>query len=61
MAISLKKGGNVSLEKEDPGIESVIVGLGWDQINQIVTMKSMMTEVSQVQLAYRLIYFQTMD
>lgn len=30
MAISLKKGGNVSLEKEDPGIESVIVGLGWD-------------------------------
>lgn len=30
MAISLKKGGNVSLEKEDPGIESVLVGLGWD-------------------------------
>lgn len=30
MAISLKKGGNVSLEKEAPGIESVTVGLGWD-------------------------------
>lgn len=30
MAISLSKGGNVSLSKEDPGIESVLVGLGWD-------------------------------
>ena len=30
MAVSLSKGGNVSLSKEAPGIESVIVGLGWD-------------------------------
>lgn len=30
MAISLSKGGNVSLDKEDPGIETVTVGLGWD-------------------------------
>lgn len=30
MAVSLQKGGNVSLEKEAPGIESVAVGLGWD-------------------------------
>lgn len=30
MAISLAKGGNVSLSKEAPGIESVLVGLGWD-------------------------------
>ena len=30
MAISLEKGGNVSLEKEAPGVESVTVGLGWD-------------------------------
>lgn len=30
MAVSLSKGGNVSLEKEAPGIESVSVGLGWD-------------------------------
>ncbi|MDE7064918.1 MAG: TerD family protein [Desulfovibrionaceae bacterium] len=30
MAISLSKGGNVSLSKEAPGLESVLVGLGWD-------------------------------
>lgn len=30
MAISLSKGGNVSLSKEAPGIETIMVGLGWD-------------------------------
>ncbi len=30
MAVSLVKGGNVSLSKEAPGLESVVVGLGWD-------------------------------
>lgn len=30
MAISLSKGGNVSLSKEAPGLKSVMVGLGWD-------------------------------
>lgn len=30
MAISLSKGGNVSLTKTEPGIEKVTVGLGWD-------------------------------
>lgn len=30
MSISLSKGGNVSLSKEDPGIELISVGLGWD-------------------------------
>lgn len=30
MAISLAKGGNVSLSKEAPGIELLSVGLGWD-------------------------------
>lgn len=30
MAVSLQKGGNVSLSKEAPGLTSVIVGLGWD-------------------------------
>ena len=30
MAVSLKKGGNVSLEKESPGLKFVLVGLGWD-------------------------------
>lgn len=30
MAVSLTKGGNVSLSKEEPGIEEVTVGLGWD-------------------------------
>lgn len=30
MAVSLKKGGNVSLTKEAPGLEKISVGLGWD-------------------------------
>lgn len=30
MAVSLSKGGNVSLSKEAPGVESLLVGLGWD-------------------------------
>ncbi len=30
MAVSLSKGGNVSLSKEAPGLSEVIIGLGWD-------------------------------
>jgi tellurium resistance protein TerD len=30
VAISLSKGGNVSLTKEAPGLTNIIVGLGWD-------------------------------
>lgn len=30
MAISLSKGGNVSLNKEDPTLDEIMVGLGWD-------------------------------
>lgn len=30
MAISLSKGGNVSLSKEAPGLKEITVGLGWD-------------------------------
>jgi tellurium resistance protein TerD len=30
MAISLSKGGNVSLSKEAPGLTNIVVGLGWD-------------------------------
>lgn len=30
MAISLSKGGNISLSKTDPTLKNVIVGLGWD-------------------------------
>ncbi|WP_304526942.1 TerD family protein [Halomonas sp. I5-271120] len=30
MGISLSKGGNISLSKEDPGIKKIRVGLGWD-------------------------------
>ena len=30
MAVSLSKGGNVSLTKEAPGMTAVLVGLGWD-------------------------------
>ena len=30
MAVSLSKGGNVSLSKAEPGLKLVLVGLGWD-------------------------------
>lgn len=30
MSISLQKGGNISLSKAEPGLEKVIVGLGWN-------------------------------
>ncbi|MBN3771543.1 TerD family protein [Burkholderia sp. Se-20378] len=30
MAVSLSKGGNVSLSKEAPGLSEVVIGLGWD-------------------------------
>lgn len=30
MAISLNKGGNVSLSKEAPGLANILIGLGWD-------------------------------
>ncbi|MBV2153836.1 TerD family protein [Kitasatospora sp. SUK 42] len=30
MGVSLSKGGNVSLTKEAPGLQAVVVGLGWD-------------------------------
>ena len=30
MAISLSKGGNISLSKESPGIKQIRIGLGWD-------------------------------
>jgi tellurium resistance protein TerD len=30
VAISLIKGGNISLTKEAPGLQKVVVGLGWD-------------------------------
>lgn len=31
MAISLKKGGNISLAKADPTLTKVFIGLGWDE------------------------------
>jgi tellurium resistance protein TerD len=31
MGVSLKKGGNVSLTKQAPGLSAVLVGLGWDE------------------------------
>ena len=30
MAVSLSKGGNVSLTKEAPGLTKILIGLGWD-------------------------------
>lgn len=30
MAISLKKGGNFNLSKNEPGLEKIMVGLGWE-------------------------------
>lgn len=31
MAVSLQKGGNVSLEKAAPGMTKMLIGLGWDE------------------------------
>ena len=31
MAISLGKGGNLSLTKTDPSLSKILVGLGWDE------------------------------
>jgi len=31
MAVSLSKGSNLSLEKTDPGINKLLIGLGWDE------------------------------
>lgn len=31
MAVSLQKGGNVSLAKEAPGMTKILIGLGWDE------------------------------
>jgi len=30
MSVSLAKGGNVSLSKEEPGLSRILIGLGWD-------------------------------
>ncbi|MGW8390451.1 TerD family protein [Pseudoduganella sp. HUAS MS19] len=30
MALSLTKGGNISLSKTDPALQNVLIGLGWD-------------------------------
>ena len=30
MSVSLSKGGNVSLSKEEPGLTRILIGLGWD-------------------------------
>lgn len=30
MAVKLDKGGNISLDKEAPGLKNVLIGLGWD-------------------------------
>ena len=31
MALSLQKGGNISLSKADPSLTKILVGLGWDE------------------------------
>jgi len=30
MAVSLKKGGNISLSREAPSLQKILIGLGWD-------------------------------
>ena len=31
MALSLNKGGNLSLTKTDPNLTKLLIGLGWDE------------------------------
>ena len=33
MSVSLQKGQKVSLTKDNAGLSSVVVGLGWDETN----------------------------
>ena len=30
MSVSIAKGGNISLSKEEPGLTRILIGLGWD-------------------------------
>jgi tellurium resistance protein TerD len=30
MALSLSKGGNISLTRTSPGLKNILIGLGWD-------------------------------
>ncbi|MDR0881419.1 MAG: TerD family protein, partial [Candidatus Adiutrix sp.] len=30
MAVSLSKGGNISLTNSAPGLKNILIGLGWD-------------------------------
>ena len=41
MSISLQKGQKVSLSKESAGLSKVIVGLGWDLLNDVRTGDSL--------------------
>lgn len=34
MAISLKKGGSFNLSKKEPGLEKIMIGLGWEMLTQ---------------------------
>ena len=34
MSVSLQKGQKVSLSKENVGLAKIIVGLGWDEVQQ---------------------------
>lgn len=34
MSISLKKGEKIDLKKSNPGLSSLLVGLGWDPVSQ---------------------------
>ena len=34
MSVSLQKGQKVSLTKENAGLSTVIIGLGWDEVQQ---------------------------
>ncbi|MEA5510993.1 TerD family protein [Crocosphaera sp. UHCC 0190] len=45
MAINLKKGQKISLEKASPGLEAVFVGLGWD-VKKVDTGKDFDIDVS---------------
>ena len=38
MSISLKKGGNFNLSKNEPSLKKILIGLGWNFINNAVDL-----------------------
>jgi tellurium resistance protein TerD len=57
MAVSLKKGGNVSLSKTDPSLKKIHIGLGWQDGFDLDVAAFMVTENGKVRRDEDFIFF----